>query len=337
MKRIIYLVLFLVAPECFAHVGVANETYNDKARNREINTTIVYPTLALPQKEFAQNAAFYGFQGTSNADVNGDKLPLYIIAHGTSGNWRNLSWLVSQLAESGAIVVSANHPNYTSGEASPDKIIRMWDQPKDISFLIDKILSSSYSKYIDSNNITVIGYSLGGYTSLALAGVRLDIKRYIKFCRLSSDKSCQYFEKAFSSLTESDLSQSAMSYADSRVTRVVAIAPGFVPAMKADSLLNMPIPSLVVSAEFDENVPPKTQLEPYLMNKYKNVSYAKIEGASHFSFMQNCTPKAIPILAEEGAEFVCIEPKDRDRKLIHNELVQLLSEFTKVSSSSGKK
>jgi len=336
MKRIIYLILFLVSPECFAHVGVANETYIDKTRNREINTKIIYPTLASPQKEFAQNAAFYGFKGTSNADVNGDKLPLYILAHGTSGNWRNLSWLASQLAESGAIVVSANHPNYTSGETSPDKIIRMWDQPKDISFLIDKVLSSSYSKYIDNDNITVIGYSLGGYTSLALAGAKLDIKQFIKFCRLSNDKSCQYFEKVFSGLTKNDLSQSARSYADSRVTRAVAIAPGFVPAMKTDSLINITIPSLVVSAEFDKNVPPKTQLEPYLLNKLQNITYAKIEGASHFSFMQKCTPKAIPILAEEGAEFVCIEPKDRDRKSIHNELVQLISGFEKVSSSNLK-
>jgi predicted dienelactone hydrolase len=45
----------------------------------------------------------------------------------------------------------------------------------DLSFLLNYLLSQSgFARYIDENNIGAIGFSLGGYSVLALAGAEID-------------------------------------------------------------------------------------------------------------------------------------------------------------------
>lgn len=328
MKTLICSALLLVSQGCLGSVGISTEYFDDATRARTIETKILYPTSAAESGgTVAENAAFYGFNAVENADITGERLPIYVLVHGTSGNWRNLSWLASQLAESGALVVSANHPNYTSGQATPDSVIRMWDQPLDVSFLIDRVLSGKYSAYVDPENITIIGYSLGGYSALALAGARLDMSGYREYCDQNQDASCQYFASAISGLTEEESSKIAADYRDPRVSRVVAIAPGFIPAVRPESLKNLSATTLVVGAELDENVPPKMQLEPYLDDESEKLTYEEMPGSYHFSFMQLCKPEAIAILAEEEAEFVCQEPSNGDRASIHLQLRQLIENF----------
>lgn len=328
MKTLLFTALLVVSQGCLGSIGISTEYYDDATRARRIETKILYPTNTAESGDtVAENAAFYGFNAVEDAEIAGKQLPIYILVHGTSGNWRNLSWLASQLAESGALVVSANHPNYTSGQATPDSVIRMWDQPLDVSFLIDQVLSGNYGAYVDPENITVIGYSLGGYSALASAGARLDMSGYREYCRQNQDESCQYFANAISGLTEQEYSKISQDYRDPRASRVVAIAPGFVPAVRADSLNNLSATTLIVGAELDEHVPPRMQLEPYLNEGTENLTYEVIPGAYHFSFMQLCKPEAVAILAEEGAEFVCQEPSGRDRDSIHTQLFQLINRF----------
>jgi predicted dienelactone hydrolase len=329
MKKLTLLSMTLFSQLCFADIGIVSESYLDTVRDRKIDTNIFYPTKSdQKQQTFAENAAFYGIKAVKNAIIKGDKLPVYFLVHGTSGNWKNQSWLAKELANKGALVIAANHPGYTSGEASPINVLRMWEQPRDVSFLIDQVLSGKYASVIDSSNITVIGYSLGGYTAMALAGVRFDILGFEKFCISSQDKSCRYFSDAFTQLTKEDRSMITASYKDSRVTHSIAITPGYIPAIQANSLAELNTKTLIIGAELDKNVPPNTQLLPYLQGHMGNIVYREISQASHFSFLQNCKPKAASILEEDA--FVCKELGNKKRKTIHKELSNLIQQWGKM-------
>lgn len=140
-KTILLLLLFYCSAVS-GDIGFTKVILNDDERSRELETYIWYPSDHDTEKVFAENVAFRGFSASVNAPVSKSQLPLYILIHGASGNWRNMSWLAAKLAKN-AIVVSANHPGYTSGQASPGSVIKIWDQPKDVSFLIDNILESN--------------------------------------------------------------------------------------------------------------------------------------------------------------------------------------------------
>ncbi|KUI97430.1 alpha/beta hydrolase family protein [Vibrio sp. MEBiC08052] len=327
MKKIILCFLCCFSPASFAAIGIAEESYHDLARQRTIAVKFFYPTaMTAPENVFAENAAFYGFKAAKDAAPKGKRLPLYILVHGTSGNWKNLSWLGSHLAEQGAFVVSANHPGYTTGQATPERVLRMWEQPRDISFLIEQILSGDYAKYIDKDNISVIGYSLGGYTALALAGARFDISGYQAYCHQHHDDSCNYYKNTFDGLSQQEHRLISGDYRDKRITHAIAVAPGYVPAILPQSLETLSAQTVIVGGELDETIPPKLQILPYITTHQNRLTYKEIKGASHFSFMQNCKPQALKILAEEGAAFVCQEAGSVDRTSIHQALLEVINQ-----------
>lgn len=329
MTCLFLVVLILLPLNVYAEVGVIQKTFTDEQRGRELVTHIWYPCENQETCLVADNVVFKGFNAVQNGVIKNGKFPLYILLHGTTGNWKNLSWLAARLTEGGAIAAAANHPGYTSGNATPATVLRMWDQPTDASFLLDQLLASKFGRNIDKKRIFVVGYSLGGYSAMALAGAELDMKQYVNYCLKNDDESCRYFKPAFAELTASFYKKSSGNHLDQRIAGCIAIAPGFVLSMTDKSLANIKIPTLVIGAESDKNIPPKTQLYPKVKSFSKAVHYKEIKDASHFSFMQLCKPNASVILAEEKAEFVCIDGAVKDRKAIHDELFRLITDFAK--------
>lgn len=314
--------LIFISTGVFAQTGISELSFVDKSRERIIQTRVLYPTNSKTTSRHAENIAFYGFSASKDSPISKKNLPLYIFVHGTSGNWKNLSWLANELATN-AVVVSSDYPDYTTGQASPESILKPWNLPKDVSFLITQILNSRYGEYIDSNKVAVIGHSLGGYTAMALAGARINLEKYATFCSKESDKSCSYFHAALTRLSEENIIKARQTLADARVKAGIALAPGFVESMTKESLKTLTSPMLIISAEKDENVPSKTHLK----DVPKNVKQHQISSASHFSFLQLCKPEAIAILSEEKAEFVCKDGSNRDRASIHQEVIQHVKSF----------
>lgn len=323
MIKIISALIILILPlSSIAQIGLSEINFKDDARDRSINSYIFYPTNQSPNKKFAENIAFYGFDAAEKSNISRYKLPLFILVHGTSGNWKNTSWLAKELAED-AIVVSANFPDYTTGQATPESVLKPWNQAKDVSFLINSITASSFGKYIDHDKVAVIGSSLGGYTAMALSGAILDLEKYPEFCKVNVDKSCDYFEKALKNLSSENIEMAKQSLYDKRVKAGIALAPGFTESMSQKSLLSSATPMFIISAENDKNVPPKT----HLANIPDNIGQYQIDDSSHFSFLQVCKPNAIAILAEEGAAFVCEDGGVKSRSEIHKETVQQIKAF----------
>jgi len=326
-KKMILLQCFLCL-SLFANTAFKKEIYTYE--NRVLKTAIWYPTLEKKKVLIANNTVFKGFKASRKSAIKDKKFPLIIFAHGTSGNWRNLSWLANDLAKDN-IVMAANHPGYTSRDSNPKSVLRVWKQAKDVSFLITQALNSKFKNNIDKDKIYVLGFSLGGYTSLALSGAKLDMSTYKEFCAKYNDKACEYFKEARSIINKEYLQKSSQDLRDKRINKIIAFAPGLMQSLTNESLKNISIPTLIVGAQYDHNVPVETVIKTKFKSFSKSMLYKEIQDATHFSFMQECTKNALPILKEEKAEFVCIDGKTRKRVDIHDEIKRMVKDFLKSS------
>jgi predicted dienelactone hydrolase len=328
MKRPAFFLLLCVlwAAPALAGTGMTEAVFKDARRGRTLKAHVWYPCDHGPAKRVAENQVFEGIDVVRDGAVRPGAYPLYILLHGSTGNWRNLSWLAARLADNGAVVCAADHPGYTSGDATPASVVRAWDQPLDAGVLADGMLGSRFGDNIDQSRLFAVGYSLGGYGVLALAGARLDLRRLIDFCAANRDRSCRYFRPVLPGLAERDFTEAARDLKDTRFAGAVAIAPGFIESCTPESLKGITIPVLIIGAGNDLNVPPPTHIYPRLPDFPPNVAYREVPHASHFSFMQLCKPGATDFLAEEGAAFVC-EDHGGDRRAIHERAFRYIVDF----------
>ncbi|MBT8147275.1 MAG: hypothetical protein KJN90_10515 [Gammaproteobacteria bacterium] len=116
------------------------------APDRTFNTTLWYPQ-----------------------DAQGE-LPFLLHSHGLVSSRSDMQYMARHLASYGYVVASADYPltnGSAPGGATPTDVV---NQPADVSFLIDSVLSlvgdnKPFSGTIDLERIGLTGYSLGGLTA----------------------------------------------------------------------------------------------------------------------------------------------------------------------------
>ena len=106
--------------------------------------------------------------------------PLVVFSHGMGDCPSDNDGIQSRLADAGYIVVAPKHDDCASGSSTPDVA---WSDPQnwtdqtnrdrrdDIHALLDALPLSNYAQYVDDfGKIGCMGYSMGGYTCMGLAG-----------------------------------------------------------------------------------------------------------------------------------------------------------------------
>ncbi|MEP5762945.1 MAG: hypothetical protein ABJ308_00055 [Halieaceae bacterium] len=109
------------------------------------------------------------------ADNSVGPYPLIVYSHGFSSSRRGGAYLAEHLASHGYVVVAADYP--LTNMYAPDRpyVRDVVNQPGDVSFLIDSLLTQSADQdhmlfnMIDGQRIGVTGISLGGMTSTLVA------------------------------------------------------------------------------------------------------------------------------------------------------------------------
>ena len=127
-----------------------------------------YPTLL---RDGTTAVALQGQAVRDAAPLTGETFPLVIISHGYPGNRWLMGHLGENLASKGYVVASIDHTDSTyddMGAFGSTLYHRPWDQ----TFVIDQMatLDGDIGAMIDATNVGVIGYSMGGYGALILAG-----------------------------------------------------------------------------------------------------------------------------------------------------------------------
>ncbi len=112
----------------------------------------------------------------AEADASGAAYPLIVVSHGFPGSRWMLTYLTENLASKGYVVVAIDHTESTFGDVAgfPSTLL---NRPLDIRFVIDQMAAlgaadsdSFLAGLVDAENTGLVGYSMGGYGALNVAG-----------------------------------------------------------------------------------------------------------------------------------------------------------------------
>lgn len=227
--------------------------------------------------------------------------PLVVLSHGFGADRRFQAYLAEHLASHGLTVVAVEHPGSNvaallslpkAGDRSASLGSRVLpateflDRPQDISYVLDRLerlnrYSFSLRGRLNTNQVTLIGHSLGGYTGLALAGAPLDLRLL--------DQACQQVDPV--RLSPSDWFQCAaldlpVRYAnlrDTRIRQLILTNPLTGLLFGETGLSQVQVPTLMVASTQDGVTPMAAQqLGPFTQLAGRKYLVTAL-GGSHLS------------------------------------------------------
>ncbi len=230
------------------------------------------------------------------------KGPLVVLSHGFGADRRFLGYLAHHLASHGFTAVAIEHPgsnvawltNIFSNRflyrqmadiLPPEEFV---DRPQDVSFVLSELAhKGANTRYMrnkfNTEQVTVIGHSLGGYTALALAGARLNLPALQQFCDGSKPLGLSVADWLQCTATDLD-EQQVSNLRDRRVRRVIALNPVMGRLFDQGSLSNIQIPMLVSAATGDAITPAiSQQLLPFTHLQAEERYLLTAIGATHLS------------------------------------------------------
>lgn len=262
--------------------------------------------------------------------------PLVVMSHGFGADRKFLNYLARHLASQGITVAALEHPRsnvtWVSQASISDKpqdlmpASEFIDRPKDVSFLLDELAqknqkSDELQGKFNTQEVVVIGHSLGGYTALALAGAELNLPALRQACKsvvplLQSPG--EWLQCAASELSEVPV------LGDSRLVGAIILNPVVGQLFGETGLRKVRVPTLTLASTEDAFTPAIThQLQPFKQlggNKYLITAV----GATHLSVgnPENLAQQ-ITLLKERTGEEV--EPL---RQLVRGVSLAFVKQFT---------
>jgi predicted dienelactone hydrolase len=320
-----------------AYDGGAGITYSSAyapIRGTQVDFDIWYPANAGGKRvTVGGNGVFYGTQAGRNAPHQDGRFPLVIMSHGAGGNAGQFGWIASELAHAGFVVVLPNHPGTTTGNASAKAAVRVWERPADVTAVLDEITRNADAyPYIDPDQISVLGFSAGGYTAMAIAGARVDPDKLQRFCDTTDHgmSDCAFLAHFGIDLHRFDLSPAAQDLSDARIKNAVIVDPGIVSTLTPDSLAAIDIPMMVLNLGDEGTVPAGVHARG-ASDIIPKAKYAIVPDAIHFSFLAECKAGGKRILEKEGElDPLCDDAGGRSRSAIHKELSATIVAYLKA-------
>lgn len=264
-----------------------------------------------------------------NAQVlsGNDRYPLIVLSHGTGGSALMMAWLGRELAAHGYIVAAVNHPGNNALEPyTVQGFTLWWERAKDLSVVIDKMLADSVmGARIDPGRIAAVGFSLGGYTMIEIAGGVTDpalFEEYVASHPGSAERNdppefpgltarAEFLAQSDSTYREA-FSRASLSYLDPRVRAIVALAPALGPAFRVESLKRIQTPIMIIAGAADTLVPVRENAE-FFASHIPNVALTILpRGVGHYTFLGVCTEFGRASLAE-----LCIDAPGVERESVH--------------------
>jgi predicted dienelactone hydrolase len=221
--------------------------------------------------------------------------PLVVMSHGFAADRRFLGYLAYHLASHGLTVVSIEHPgsniNALVQITTQGKISQILpasefiERPKDISFILNELekinRKTGYLKgKFNTQQVSIIGHSFGGYTALALAGGILNPKELRQFCQNSNP--LERSPADWLQCAAAELPYGNIYLKDRRIVQAIALNP-IIGHLFAQDLSSVNIPTLILSSTEDGITPiVPHQLQPF--QQMKGEKYLIVAaGATHMS------------------------------------------------------
>jgi predicted dienelactone hydrolase len=264
-----------------------------------------------------------------------NKWPLIVLSHGTGGSAMQMAWLGTALARAGFVAAAVNHPGNNALEPyTAEGFVLWWERATDLSEVLDGMLADpEFGPKIDGSRIGAAGFSIGGYTVLALGGARTDISIIIDLCRKQPDATvCHVPEMkemgtpdqmlaAVRRTSGVSLAQSDESFRDPRVHAIFAIAPAVGFTLTPDSLHAMRVPVGIVVGAADPIAPPKDNAD-YIRAHVRGAKETVLPKVAHYTFLDTCTAEG-----KQKLGVFCEDPAGVDREAVHTQVDDLAVGF----------
>ncbi len=330
------LIQMFVSPQTSVgqHSSIGQQTLDlhDTGRNRPVKTEVWYPTTETDGARERETPLPFVLKPTiRNATLPQGRFPLAVLSHGTGGNRFGLAWLAIALAERGYIVAAPDHWGNTYDNKIPEYFVRYWERPLDIRFVIDKLLENeNFGTLVAENRVGMAGFSLGGFTSLAMAGAGTDcqlLQRNAQDKKHKNEVNVPELGDLRKLIAALDCSASPTILKDDRVKAAVAIAPALGLAFNSRSQMqNADVPVLIIGMESDEITPVATNAKHY-HSLLPNAEYLEIPGkAGHYVMLNEAKAE----LKKEAKRYYRDEPSV-NRQEVHRLVIKWVIDFFQKS------
>lgn len=264
-----------------------------------------------------------------------DKWPLILLSHGTGGSAMQMAWLGTALARAGFIAAAVNHPGNNALEPyTAEGFVLWWERATDLSEVLDGMLADpEFGPKIDADRVGAAGFSIGGYTVLALGGARTDISVIVDFCKQQPTATvCHVPEMKEMGTPEQmlatarrtsgvSLARSNESYKDPRVHAIFAIAPAVGMTLTPDSLHQIREPVEIVVGSADPIATPKDNAD-YIRAHIRGARETVLPNVVHYTFLDTCTASG-----KQQLGVFCEDPANVDREAVHAQVGDMAVQF----------
>ena len=238
--------------------------------------------------------------------------PIVVLSHGFGSEPKSFDYLGEHLASYGIAAVSVEHigsdSDYELGflEGVQTRAIassEFIERPLDIQSVLDELERLNQSDPVlrgsfNFNRVGAIGHSLGGYTTLTLAGAKINSERLRQQC---PHKKINLNISLLMQCQAKDLPQQEL--ADSRIKAAIAISPISSGIHGQESLSEITIPTAIISGSEDIIAPVvQEQVYPFSWLSAENKYLAMMIPGDHFSASN--APRAKPADPTIVEEFV---------------------------------
>jgi len=246
------------------NIGCRSVEATDAVQGANVSIRLLYPTRAAGRPE-----AFGAFEldVAMNAPVDGERLSLVVISHGTGGTPWTHRELAAHLARSGLVAALIQHPGNNRGDdALADTAINLENRPRHVRLAIGAVLADPVvGPHLLASGVTLIGHSLGSYTALAVAGGK---------------------PTAFGWETEDGKPAPVPVERDPRVSALVLLAPATAWYLADGALAQVNLPIFMRTGEKDALA---DQMHAFIVERglrdRKRLDHKVIANAGHFSFL----------------------------------------------------
>jgi predicted dienelactone hydrolase len=248
-----------------------------------------------------------------------------------------MMWLGYYLASRGYMAAVINHHGNTGEEAEYDAqgFLLYWERPKDLTAVLDRLLSDPvFGKRIDRNRIGAAGFSLGGYTVIAIAGGIFSQEAFDAFCNspkrdFTCDPQLEFPEaqtkfkelKKTNQVVQEALFHAGDSYRDKRIRGVFALSPALGSGFTRTGLGAIRIPVYIIIGEADAVAPLTTNARRYA-SLIKGTKLRVLPGKiGHYTFLAECTSHG------KKTHTICLDNEGVDRAVVHQQVGKLAFNF----------
>lgn len=194
--------------------------------------------------------------------------PIVVFSHGMGSTRTDMRYLARHLASHGYIAVAPEHPGsnaaHVKGALAGGSLIKpeeFLERPRDMSFVLDELeklnkTASPLQGKLDTNNVMVVGHSMGGGTVLSIAGGELQLEGLKQRCQdnlvpMSLGEGLQ--------CVASGLPENRYQTGDRRIKRAIAINPISSLIFGETGLSKIQVPTLLVAGSADKITPAITE------------------------------------------------------------------------------